>query len=263
MLERDSTRVPRGGTPHDLYRLGAFAGLLAVGIAVVQIAIEVIGVGLAGVPVPQDVEAWFALLQGNRVLALTELTGLQIPMFVLLVPLFLALHAALRPPHPGTTAVVTAFGLLGIGVHLASNTAFSMASLSDRWATAATEVQRTTVLAAGEAMLATYEGPGLLAGVSLVMLATLAFALMMFRDPRFGRAVAAPGIVAGVIGTSYYFAVAFPAARIFLLEAAAPFFLLWVGLAARGLLRAGRVQPTGTARQTEVANDEHMAQTAN
>jgi hypothetical protein len=86
---------------------------------------------------------------------------------------------------------------------------------------------------------------------------------MMFRDPRFGRAVAAPGIVAGVIGTSYYFAVAFPAARIFLLEAAAPFFLLWVGLAARGLLRAGRVQPTGTARQTEVANDEHMAQTAN
>ena len=55
------------------------------------------------------------------------------------------------------------------------------------------------------------------------------------------------GIVAGVIGLAYYVAVALPSTRIFLLEAAAPFFLLWVALASRGLLgiSAASLDPPG------------------
>jgi hypothetical protein len=221
----------------SLYRLGAISGLAAVAIAVAQVVIEVIGWGVAGTPVPSTVEGWFALLQSNRLLGLTELTGLQIPMFALLVPLYLALHAALRLPNPTMSLAATVFALIGIGVYLASNTAFAMLSLSDQWA-AATAAQRPTYVAAGQAMLAHYEGPGLDAGVFLVMVATLGLAWAMLSSPLFGRPVAAAGIVAGVIGSGYYVGVALPSARVFLLEAAAPFFLLWIVLAARGLLRA-------------------------
>jgi len=236
MIMRDTpTSRWAGPTRTSLDRIGAISGLIAVGFAVAQIVIEVIGWGIAGSPVPSTVEGWFGLLQNNRLLGLTELTGLQIPMFALLVPLFLALGARLTPTDRAASLVATVVALLGIGVYLASNTAFSMLSLSDHWAVASSETERTTLLAAGWAMLALYDGPGLDAGVFLVMVATLAISWQMLRNPSFGRTVAAPGIVAGIIGLGYYVAVVVPSARIFLLEAAAPFFLLWIGLAARAL----------------------------
>lgn len=219
-----------------LLRLGAACGLAAVAVAITQVVIEIVGWGIAGTPVPASVEGWFALLQSNRLLGLTELTGMQIPMFALLVPLFLALRAALQPANPSLSLVATAFGLLGIGVYLASNTAFSMLSLSDQWASAAGDVERERLLAAGQAMLAQYEGPGLDAGVFLVMVATLAFSWLMLQSAHFGRVTAGIGIAAGVIGLGYYVAVALPSARIFLLEAAAPVFVLWIALTARALL---------------------------
>jgi hypothetical protein len=238
----------RDADSRSLMRLGAACGLAAVAIAITQVVIEIVGWGIAGIPVPGSVEGWFGLLQSHRLLGLTELTGLQIPMFALLVPLFLAVHAALRPTNPALGLVAPAVGLVGIAVYLASNTAFSMLSLSDQWASATTDVERERLLAAGQAMLALYEGPGLDAGVFLVMVATLASSSLMLRSPTFGRATAAIGIVAGVIGFGYYAAIAFPSARIFVLEAAAPFFVLWIALTARGLLRVGSAPVESPAR---------------
>jgi hypothetical protein len=240
--------TPPSGDPPDtatrsLYRLGAASGLVALAFAVAQIAIEVTGWGIGGTPVPSTVEGWFALLQSDRLLGLTELTGLQIPMFALLVPLFLALHAALRSTNAVMSVVTAAYGLLGITVYLASNTALSMLTLSDRWAAAASDAERTILLAAGQAMLAEYEGPGLDVGVFLVMAATLAFSWLMLRDARFGRAVAGLGIAAGAIALAYYLAVAVPSERIFLLEAAGAFFLLWIALASARLRRMAAATP--------------------
>lgn len=223
----------------SLYQLGAWGGLAAVAIAIVQVIIEIIGVGFGGVPVPTTVEGWFALIQSNRLLGLTELTGLQIPMFVLLVPLYLALYVSLRPARPGVVLAVTAFALIGIGVYLASNTALSMLALSDQWAVAATDADRSTLVAAGQAMLAVYEGPGLDAGVFLVMGSTLGLSWVMLKTLPFGRVGPAAGIVAGVVCLGYYLALFVPSARIFLLEASGLFYLVWVALAARSVQRLG------------------------
>lgn len=219
-----------------LLRLGAASGIAAVGFALVQVAVEVVGWGIAGIPVPNTVEGWFGLLQSNGVLGLTELTALQIPLFALLVPLFLALHAVLKVTRPALTLIATVLALIGIAVYLASNTALSMPSLSDQWAAATSDAQRSTLVAAGQAMLAIYEGPSLGAGVLLVMVATLVLSGVMLRSALFGRPIAALGMVAGIIGLGYYVGVALPAVRIFLLEAAAPFFLLWILMTSRRLL---------------------------
>jgi hypothetical protein len=224
----------------SLYRLGAAGGLAAVAIAIVQVAIEVVGVAFAGIPVPTTVEGWFGLLQREPLLGLTELTGLQVPMFAFLVPMFLALHTALRRTDAALSLIATAFALLGTGVYLASNTAFSMLSLSAKWAALPEGPERAGLVAAGEAMLAEYEGPGLDAGVVLVMAGTFGFSWLMRRTPLFGPAPAIIGAIAGVIGLGYYVGVAFPSTRIFLLEAAAPFFLLWAFLVSRALLREAR-----------------------
>ena len=250
MTERGGGAAPPPvADSRSLLRLGAACGLAAVALAVTQVVIEIVGWGIAGIPVPASVVAWFRLLQSNRLLGLTELTGLQIPMFALLVPLFLAVQAAVRPTNPALGLVATAFGLVGIAVYLASNTAFSMASLSDQWASAAGDVERERLLAAGQAMLAQYEGPGLDAGVFLVMVATLGFSWLMLRGPIFGQVTAAIGIVAGVIGLGYYVAVPFPSVRVFVLEVAAPFFVLWLALTARGLLRVSSAALESPGRQ--------------
>jgi hypothetical protein len=239
MADSDVLRVHSLPAVTDsMYRLGAASGLAAVGFAIGQVAIEIVGVGVVGTPVPSSVEGWFGLVQSNRLLGFTELTGLQIPMFALLVPLFLAVYMAQRSTHLSLALAGTAFALLGIGVYLASNTAFSMLSLSDQWVLAASDAERSMYLAAGQAMLAIYDGPGLDAGVLLVMVATLGLSWSMLGSPTFGRLGPSAGLMAGVIGLAYYPAVALSSVRIFLLELAGPFFMVWIFLTARGLLRA-------------------------
>ena len=76
-------------------------------------------------------------------------------------------------------AVATAFGFVGIAAYFASNQAFAMLSLSDQYAAATTDVQRSTFLAAGEALLAIhnpgtiYQGTGIYLSLFLVVLAGL------------------------------------------------------------------------------------------
>lgn len=234
-----------------LDRIGGLAGLGAVAIAAVQVGIEVVGWGILRLPVPGTIEGWFAHLQANRLLALTELTALQIPMFVLLVPLFLALHAGLRAFNPALTLLATAFALIGIAVYLASNTSVSVLSLSDQWAAATGGTERERLLAAGLAMLAIYEGPGLDAGVFLVMVATMLLSWIMLRSGSFGRLIAAAGLVTGLIGLAYYAAITMSSSRVLILEVSAPFFLVWVLLSARWLL--GRTSQYRPLASTESA----------
>jgi len=78
------------------------------------------------------------------------------------------------------------------------------AVLTDEWAAATTGAERSTLVAAGPARLAIYEGPGLGASVLLVMLSTLIVSGIMPRSGVFGRLTAAMGIVAGIIGLAYH-----------------------------------------------------------
>jgi hypothetical protein len=68
--------------------------------------------------------------------------------------MFLALYGALRRANQSAMVVATASGLVGIAVTFASNQAFSMLSLSNQYAAATTEGQRSMLLAAGEGLLA-------------------------------------------------------------------------------------------------------------
>jgi len=51
-------------------------------------------------------------------------------------------------------AIAMTFALLGVGIFFATNNPFSMLSLSDQYAAATTNAQRSTILAAGQAVLA-------------------------------------------------------------------------------------------------------------
>jgi len=176
-----------------LYRVGGAAALTIVGIMVVQIIVFIAS------PPPSTVLGYFTLFHKNALLGLLSLDLLYVVDNALVVPLYLALYAALRQVSPSFMVIALALGLVGIAAYFASNTAFEMLSLSSQYAAATTAAQRSLLVAAGQAMLAIYQGTAFDVYYLLGATATLIISGVMLRSNIFGRATAYAGMAAGVL----------------------------------------------------------------
>ena len=176
-----------------LYRIGTVAALIMVVFIVIEIPIYLAW------PPPSTVIGYFTLFQNNRLLGLLNLDLLLMLSNALLVLMYLALYAALRRASPSFMAIATTLALVGIAVYLASNTAFSMLSLSNQYAAATTDAQRSQFLASGQAMLAIYQGTAFDVYYVLNAVATLIISVVMLRSTLFSRGTASMGIVTGVL----------------------------------------------------------------
>lgn len=236
----------------SLYRLGGAAALLAGILFRRNIAAEI---GLfAPVPAPDTVEGWFALLQSNRLLGLVYLNVFDLLNYVLVAVIFVALYVALKETNKSYAAVAAVLGLLGVGVYLASNTAFSMLSLSAQYAAATTEAQRAPLLAAGQALLAvnrfsdagSYPGTGGYISLLLVALAGMTASLVMLRSAVFNRVTAWVGILANGFDLAYCVGFLFvplvssELLAVLFIPAAGLFFMVWHILVGWRLYRLGR-----------------------
>jgi hypothetical protein len=185
-----------------LFGAGGFAALTTV--ATVPIVIAAFVAAPPPAWVPGAAGEWFELLQRNALLGLVGLDLLLMVSLVLGIPVFLALYVALSRAGRSTMAIATAAGLVATVLHLASNTAFEMLSLSQGYGNAATEAQRAVFLAAGEASLASYYGSAFHVGYVLGYLARAAIGLVMLRSAVFGKPTACVGILAGATGLGFY-----------------------------------------------------------
>jgi hypothetical protein len=143
--------------------------------------------------------------------------------------------------------IATTAGLIGITVYFASNQALAMLALSERYAAAASEVQRSAYLAAGETLLAVnnpdsiYQGAGITVSLFLVLLAGLIVSAVMLRSAAFGKATAIIGILANGIGLCVFLTLAFLPAIYWLPHPiSAPFRVIWYFLIALKLFRLAR-----------------------
>lgn len=179
-----------------LYRLGGLAALLYV----VLVLVPVVLVFVAPVP-PTEGRALLAYVAAHRAVYLTELVcfvGLSVPALVV----FAAVAVALKE---GNKSIALIGGLLGV----ASETiALALGSspqslhggvvvLSDSFAAATTEAQRSSLVSAADALVAATNAVSW-AGI-LTAAAILVLSAVMGRSD-FGRLVAVVGIVAGAVG---------------------------------------------------------------
>ena len=159
----DKLSIPeiRDSSWRALYSTGGVAALLAVFVFRRNLGAELmllVNFGIiGGVPTTPLVTAidWFKLFQDNWLVGLTLLNFFDLVEYALLGLLFLALYGALRQSNRSAMLIATSSGLVGITVYFASNQAFAMLALSERYAAATNEAQESTYLAAGEALLAT------------------------------------------------------------------------------------------------------------
>ncbi|HEY0710140.1 MAG TPA: hypothetical protein VGG33_25235 [Polyangia bacterium] len=193
-------------------------------------------------PPPDTVSGWFTLFQRSPFVGLVDLDLPMVIDNVLLSMTFLGLFFALRRRSPSLMIMAITFELLAIATYFASNPALEMWSLSRRYADASAPADRAALLAAGEAVIASWQGSAFTISYILGALATLLTSAAMVRSLAFGR-------LSGVVGLSFGALSLIPASAgriglIFSLLSLVP-MLLWLGLVASKL---GRLAGATTAR---------------
>jgi hypothetical protein len=225
---RIETTDPRWGW---LYKLGGAAALIMVVMIPIQIVVFIAS------PPPSTVADYFTLFQSNRLLGLLDLDLLLIVDNVLAIALYLALYIALRRASESFMAIATVLGLISIVLYIASREAtFTMLSLSNQYAAATTDDQRAMFLAAGQAMLAIYNGAAFHVSYVLGAAALLIISVVMLRSDVFSKATAYLGIVANVLAFGLYV----PSIGIFISIFSVVLLWIWNILLARRLFQLGR-----------------------
>jgi fumarate reductase subunit D len=191
---------------NSLYRIGGVAALICALMYVITLGVYIPAYRVG--PPPATMLEWFMLFQTNPLTGLFFLGLADIVIMILWGPLALAIYDALKQSGKTWARIAISFVFVGMAVYLATNTAFSMLSLSHKYAAAITEVEKTVTLAAGQALISVSEGTGgQYTGMPLVWLAGLILSVIMLRSKTFSKATAWVGILGlGLLEASMPFA---------------------------------------------------------
>jgi hypothetical protein len=142
------------------------------------------------VGLPDDVVGWFGLFGDNPLGGLLAFELLMVVYVVLSVPVVLALSVALRRANPSLMAVYAGLSLVGIVGFVVARPAFEMLSLSEGYAAATNEAERSAYLAAGEATLAVFHGTAFWVSYLLGSIGGIIVAVVMLRTTVFSNTTA-------------------------------------------------------------------------
>ena len=226
-----------------LFKLGGGAALLTVGLLPIQIIVFIAWPPPGFQPTSNTVIGYFTLLHNHKLLGLIDLDFLLIVDQVLAIPIVLALYVVLRRASESFMLLATTLSMVAITTHLASNTNFSMLSLSDQYVAGPTDAERTLLVAAGVAMMAVYIGTAFRVSYILGSIAMIVVAAVMLKSNIFSRFIAWVGILASVIGLGLYV----PKIGFYLAFLSIPFMATWDILIARRLFQLGHDKPDGVA----------------
>lgn len=176
-----------------IYFAGGVAAFAMLLLIIIQIIVLVVW------PPPTTVEGFFSLFQKSWLLGLLSLDLIYIIDSVIQILIYLAVYFVLRKAGESSMLIALIFGIVGIAAYFASNTAFEMLSLSNQFAVATTEAQRTIFLTAGQVMLETYKGTAFDIYYVLNAIVLFIFSSVMLRSKLFRRATAYLGFLAGIL----------------------------------------------------------------
>lgn len=220
-----------------LYRLGGVAALVSFAIIPVATAVFIALPPPSFQPTSSAVINWFTIYQGNAFTGVLDADLLLIVAGVFFVPLLLALYTVLRKVNPSSMVVALALGLIGVTAYFSSNPAFSLLSLANQYASTTDPVLKSQLVAAGQTLLAIYQGTPFDVGYVLQGAAILIVGIVMRQRSLFSRRTAYAGIAAGVL--SLVPANAGTIGLVFSFLSLIP-FAIWYALLARRFFQLGR-----------------------
>ncbi|MBN1122665.1 MAG: DUF4386 family protein [Anaerolineae bacterium] len=178
-----------------LYRIGGTAPLITLSFYLIEMFAIIFGKE----PFPTATEEWFLLFQQNRILGLLYINALDTLSIAILGLMFLALYVALRKVNEPVMTIAAFFALIGIPVFIVPRVVLlSAVSLSDQYAAATSETQRTALLAVGDMLTSLGMATPQTLGFFFIAIAGLLISIIMLRSDTFTKAAAYTGIAAGI-----------------------------------------------------------------
>ena len=208
-IDQATDRLVADAAWKPLYRVGGVAALMSGVFFRRNLAAEISL--FSPQRQPDTIQDWFSLLQSHTLLALSYLNFFDLFNYAFVGLMLLALYVLLRRVNRSYMAIATALGLAGITVAIASSTALSTLALSDQFARSTNDAQRSTLLAAGQAMLAinpfsnpdAHPGAGGYISLLFIALAGMITSLVMLTSDLFSRPTAYVGILAAGFDLAY------------------------------------------------------------
>jgi len=187
-------------------------------------------------PGTQSTEAIFLNLQNNTLGALISLDLFLLIGNLFSILLFLAFYVSLRQVSESYALIALAVGLIAVGFLIPARPLLELYSLSGQYAAATTEAAKSQYLAAGEALLASFDGVGWFLNTLLGGLSLLVSSILMRRSEIYSKTTAYVGIVSNIAVCSFFI----PVVGIFLLFLSVPGYAIWYFLLARDFFKLGR-----------------------
>jgi hypothetical protein len=221
-----------------LYKSGGIAALAQIGCAIAS-SIIAFGVGVE----PITAEEYFTILGQDRVAGLLRLDFTTMFNVLLFTLTSFAIFAALPRKIKMYAGLGAALVFVGVALGLAKHSAFSMIHLAAQYAAATTEAQKTMLMAAGEAVVASdwwnstggfFSGLFLQGGMAYL-------SLLMLRGKTFSKGAALSGLLGnGLDWVHVLVNLVLPGVADVMLYVGGVFYVAWYILLGRDLLRLGK-----------------------
>jgi len=215
-----------------LYRLGALGALSMVGIILIQLVFFI----AAPPPFEGTATDWFAFFEKDQLAGLIGFELLLVVSVVLSIPLILALYVALGPVDRSLSALYLVLSLVGVLCFIAARPAVEMLSLSHGYAAAGTEAERAMFAAAGEALIAVFNGSAFYVSYVLGSITGLIISVVMLRSKIFSKATAYVRIASSV----FDFGLFIPVVGMYISIFSVLFLFTWNLMVARRLFQLAR-----------------------
>jgi hypothetical protein len=188
---------------------------------------------------------WFRLLQSDTFIALLLLNVFDMVNYVLVAIMYLGI-SMLHDRRSGVCMrIAMALTAIGASMYFTSSQSLNLLSLSNQYFAATDEIQKRSILAAGQFALTVNDpvtfGTGMFWSYMLLYLSGLVIAIVMLRGGIFRKWIAILGIVASAFGLGYFITSLFgPTLGILPAVGSAPCNLVWYFAVGIKLLKSGR-----------------------
>ena len=152
------------------------------------------------VPNPTTTTGYLELFLKNPLFGLLHFDLLGMVSYLLFIPLILSLYIVIKEQSETIMLIAAVLFFVGIAVFYATNTSFSMLSISTQYASSETDVERNMLLTSFQTMVTLFKVQAFMVSYIIVSLAWLMIGCVMIWSKLFNKLTASMGILAGASG---------------------------------------------------------------
>lgn len=176
-----------------LFKIAFISTILMLSIIPLQIVVYIVS------PPPSTAEGFITLFNKSTLWGLLSLDLLYIINTILIVPIYLSFYQLLKNVNKPLIFLAITLGIISIAAYFPSNTSFEVLNLSHKYTLATSEIQRQTLTATVDGMLAIYTGTTFNVYYVLSAITLILFSYVMLKSQIFNKSTAIVGIISGIL----------------------------------------------------------------